>query len=161
MEKKIIVYPNVLLNEVSGNVVDFNSELHTLLDDMRDTLSPLEGIGLAAVQVGVLLNIVLIQDGENFIEVINPVVTNSIGSKVAYEGCFSLPKVGHSVKRAFQITVDYQDRDGKKITNTYEDLMAKVFQHEIDHLNGVLYTERLSKTWKKKILAKYKKLKKS
>lgn len=159
MIKKILTYPNTKLNEVSKDVVEFDTELHTLLDDMKDTLKPLEGIGLAAVQVGVLLKVMIIKDGNDIIEIINPVITHKFGEKTANEGCFSLPKVSALVKRAYKIDVEYQDRNGNKINETLEDLNAKVFQHELDHLLGILYTERLSKTWKKKTLAKYKKLK--
>lgn len=160
MEKKIIVYPNDILKHVSKDVEKFDINLHNLLDDIKDTLLGSDSVGLAAIQIGVPLNIVLIKDGDKIIEGINPVITDRRGEKTAPEGCQSVPNVIEMVRRSFQITVSYQDRGGNKIVDIVDDFMAKVWQHETDHLKGVLYIDKLSNSKRKIVLGKYKKRKK-
>jgi peptide deformylase len=170
MIREIITYPDKRLKLKSKVVVAFNDELYTLLDDMYETMMQRNGIGLAAIQVAEPLNALLInipdendeQLKENLVEVINPEILTKEGSTVYTEGCLSIPEFYEDVQRADKIKVKYQDRYGVEITKEYDGLMAIAFQHELDHLNGELFIEKLSylkrkkfeKDWKKKIKGK-------
>ena len=170
MIREIITYPNKLLKQKSHNVKDFNDELHTLLDDMYETMVAKNGIGLAAIQIAVRLNVLIInlpnkddnQVKEDVIEIINPKIIEKKGSTLYTEGCLSVPEYYEDVERAEWIKVEYCDRDGKLISCEYDGLMAIAFQHECDHLNGELFIEKLpylkrkkfEKDWKKKLKGK-------
>jgi peptide deformylase len=167
MIREIVVYPDKRLRKKSKDVVKFDEELHTLLDDMYETMIKNEGIGLAAIQVGVDLNALLInladeegvQHKEDLLEVINPKITHLEGKEVYQEGCLSVPGFYEDIQRANSVTVEYFDRFGNKITKDLEGLLAIAMQHEIDHLKGHLFIEKLSylkrkkfeKEWKKKL----------
>ncbi len=169
MIRDIVVYPDNRLRKVSKDVVKFDAELHSLLDDMYETMIAKEGIGLAAIQIGIDKNILLInladeegkQSKEDLLEVINPKINHSEGSEVYQEGCLSVPGYYDDIKRAKQINVEYFDRFGKKIVRDLEGLLAIAMQHEIDHLKGHLFIEKLSylkrkkfeKEWKKRLKA--------
>jgi len=168
--RDIVVYPDKRLKLVSKEVCEFNKELHTLLDDMYETMIEKNGIGLAAIQVGVDLQALLInlvrddekQHKEDLIEVINPKILEKNGEVVYQEGCLSVPGYYDDVKRAEHIKVSFFDRFGKEYIKEYKDLMAIAFQHEMDHLKGHLFIEKLSflkrkkfeKEWKKKLKKK-------
>jgi peptide deformylase len=171
MIREIVVYPDKRLKEVSKEVTEFNSELHTLLDDMYETMIAKNGIGLAAIQIGVALQALIInlvreedekQHKEDLLEVINPKILEADGEIVYQEGCLSVPGYYDDVKRAKHIKVSFFDRDGNEHIKEYEGLMAIAFQHEMDHLNGHLFIEKLSylkrkkfeKEWKKKLKKK-------
>ena len=170
MIREVIIYPNKLLRKKSVDVEKFDSELHTLLDDMYDTMIAESGVGLAAIQVAIPLNILIInlpneedaQDKENLIEAINPVITHKDGTQVFLEGCLSVPGFNEEVKRAQHIVVEYFNRDGEKQTMEAEDFLAVAWQHEMEHLAGHLFIENLSfikrkkfeKEWKKKLKQK-------
>jgi len=167
MIREVITYPNKLLRTKSKDVEKFDEELHTLLDDMYETMIAESGVGLAAIQVAVPLNILIInlpneediQDKEDLIEAINPVITHKDGEQVFVEGCLSVPGFNEEVKRAQHIIVEYYDRDGNKKTMECEDFLAVAWQHEMEHLAGHLFIENLSiikrkkfeKEWKKKL----------
>jgi peptide deformylase len=167
MIREVITYPNKLLRLKSKDVEQFDSELHTLLDDMYDTMMIESGVGLAAIQVAVPLNVLIInlpneediQDKIDLIEAINPVVTHKDGTQVFTEGCLSVPGFSEDVTRAQHIIVDYFNRFGEKLTMECEDFLAVAWQHEMEHLSGHLFIEHLSiikrkkfeKEWKKKI----------
>jgi peptide deformylase len=131
-------------------VNDFGQSLHLLLDEMAKTMYAADGIGLAAPQVGVGLRLFVIDlgPGENrkakLLEFINPVLSMGEGSTAFEEGCLSVPGVTEEVKRHEKITVRYQDRNGKRLEMTAEGLLAVAIQHENDHLDGVLFVEKLS-----------------
>lgn len=133
------------LNKKSRSVKDFNERLHTLLDDMRETLVEAHGLGLAAPQVGVLRRAVLVVDttGEEdrIIELINPEIVETEGEQDGPEGCLSVPNVWGTVKRPMYVKVRAQDRYGNDFEIEGEGLTARAFCHEIDHLNGTLFTE--------------------
>ncbi len=166
----ILVYPNKKLRERSKDVTAFDPALHTLLDNMYETMVLKEGIGLAAIQVGVALNVLVInlvdeegmQKKENLFEMINPVITEKDGIVVYQEGCLSVPGYYDEVERAEHIKVTYFDRYGIQHEKEFLDLMAIAVQHEMDHLKGHLFIEKLSylkrkkfeKEWKKKQKAK-------
>lgn len=170
MVREVITYPDKRLWQVSKEVVCFDKELHTLLDDMYETMIAYSGIGLAAIQVAVPLNALVInlldeeeevQKKEDLIEVINPKILSKDGKTVHTEGCLSVPNFFEEVQRAKRIEVTYQDRYGKKIEKELEGLLAIAMQHEMDHLAGHLFIERLSYLKRKKFDKEYKKAKRS
>ncbi len=125
-------------------VTEFNDRLFQLLEDMHDTLTEAAGAGLAAPQVGVLrrLALVMVED-ESFLEIINPEIIAMEGEQDGPEGCLSVPGKYGMVKRPDQVTVKYQDRHGEWHERTAEGFTARAFCHEIDHLDGHLYTEKV------------------
>ena len=167
MIREVITYPNKLLRLKSKDVEKFDSELHTLLDDMYDTMIHQKGVGLAAIQVAVPLNVLVInipneddvQEKDALIEAINPVITHKDGTQVFTEGCLSVPGFSEDVTRAEHIIVEYFNRFGEKQTMECEDFLAVAWQHEMEHLSGHLFIENLSflkrkkfeKEWKRKI----------
>jgi peptide deformylase len=173
MLREIITYPNPLLRKKSQDVLKFDEELHLLLDDMYETMIENSGVGLAAIQVGLPLNILIInlpndedvQEKEDLIEAINPKITHKDGVQVFTEGCLSVPGFNEDVKRAQHITVEYFDRFGKAHVMEAEDFLAVAWQHEMEHLQGHLFIEHLSiikrkkfeKEWKKKLKEQKKK----
>ncbi|KAB7890304.1 peptide deformylase [Poseidonibacter ostreae] len=167
MVREVITYPHKLLRVKSEDVVKFDEELHTLLDDMYETMINQAGVGLAAIQVAIPLNILIIclpdeedvQNKDNLIEAINPVVTHKDGEQVFTEGCLSVPGFTEDVTRAQHIVVEYFNRNGEKQTMEAEDFLAVAWQHEMEHLAGHLFIEHLSflkrkkfeKEWKKRL----------
>ncbi len=139
---KIIHDDNPLLRKASRPVDEITPRIHTLLDDMAETMRAAKGCGLAAVQVGVLRRVVVIEtEPDNLIELINPVIISSDGTQTDYEGCLSVPgKVGIT-ERPMNVTVRALDRDGEEIEIVGNELLAKALCHEIDHLDGKLYTD--------------------
>lgn len=134
-----------LLNKHCREVTSFDEKLHTLLDDMAETMYAADGVGLAAPQVGLLRRVCIIDIGEGLLELINPVVTRQSGNQETEEGCLSCPgKVGIT-KRPNKVTVEYFDRHGKKRKITGTELLAKALCHEIDHLDGILYAQHVIK----------------
>lgn len=135
---------DAILRKKSRRVENFDERLFELLDDMADTMYNAEGVGLAAVQVGVLRRIVVIDVGDGLIELINPEITDEEGSQCDLEGCLSLPgKQGYTI-RPKTVKVKAQNRDGNWCVYKGSDLKAKAFCHEIDHLDGILYTDNLA-----------------
>ena len=167
MIREVITYPNKLLRLKSKDVEQFDSKLHTLLDDMYETMMAETGVGLAAIQVAIPLNVLIInlpneediQDKNDLIEAINPVITHKDGTQVFTEGCLSVPGFSEDVTRAKHIIVEYFDRNGQKQIMECEDFLAVAWQHEMEHLAGHLFIEHLSiikrkefeKEWKKKL----------
>lgn len=146
--RNIVTVGDSVLRKKSRPVVNFDEKLHTLLDDMRETLEKAEGAGLAAVQVGVLRRAVLvdIDDGKGLMELINPeIVEVSEETEEGEEGCLSVPGEWGMVTRPVSVTVRAQNRDGKWCMYKGEGLRARCFCHEIDHLDGKLYTDVASK----------------
>lgn len=132
-----------LLLKKSKEVTRFDSRLHTLLDDMWDTMKNASGAGLAAPQVGVLRRIFIVDDGEEKFECINPVIVSEEGEREIIEGCLSVPDVHGYVRRPVKVTVRAQDRDGKEFEITREELLGQGICHEFDHLNGILFTTKI------------------
>lgn len=144
------------LRKKSRVVTDFNPRLHKLLDDMRETMLNANGLGLAAPQVGVLRRVVLVVDtnidaGENgeaeeqIIELINPEIIEKTGEQDGSEGCLSMPGLYGMVKRPIEVVVRAQDRNGKTFTARGVRLTARAFCHEIDHLDGILFSDLASR----------------
>lgn len=151
------------LLKVSRPVADFNKRLHILLDDMRETLLNANGVGLAAPQVGILRRVVLVMDiskeefspEEQIIELINPVVIETSGEQTGPEGCLSVPGVWGIVTRPQYAKVRAQDRYGNFFEVDGYDMVARCFCHEIDHLDGHLFTEKAEKILSSEELANY------
>lgn len=165
MIKDVLTYPNPILRKKSKDVVEFNNELHTLLDDMYETMIENAGVGLAAIQVAVPLNVLIIslpneedfQDKNDLIEAINPKITHKDGEQIFSEGCLSIPGFNEDIKRAQHILVEYYDRSGKLIKIEAEDFPAVAWQHEMEHLSGHVFIENLSVTKRKKFEKEWKK----
>lgn len=124
-------------------VVKFDEKLHILLDDMYETMQSRDGVGLAAPQVGILKRAVVIDVGDGKIELINPEIVEESGEQTGSEGCLSVPGVFGEVTRPNVVTVKAQDRDGKWFKITGKELLARAFCHEIEHLDGKLFLERV------------------
>ncbi len=129
------------LRRKSRPVENIDKRIHRLLDDMRETMEDACGIGLAAPQVGVLRRIAIVDDGERIIELINPEIVVTDGCQEGNEACLSVPGKYGTVKRPMKVVVKAQDREGNEITVEGEELIARAFCHEIDHLDGILYTD--------------------
>lgn len=140
--RNIVIEPDPVLHEVAKEVTKFNANLHKLLDDMADTMYYAEGVGLAAPQVGILKRVIVVDVGDEhgLIEMVNPVMVEHTGEQLGPEGCLSIPGINGEVRRYQKIKVAGMDRFGKPFEMVAEDFLARAFQHEIDHLNGVLFT---------------------
>lgn len=136
------------LRKKSRAVEEITPRIITLLDDMTETLKASGGVGLAATQVGVLRRVVVVDDGEKVIELINPEIISAEGEEEDIEACLSIPGKWGLVKRPLTVTVRAKDRTGKDVTHTGTGLIARCFCHEIDHLNGVLYTDKATRMLK-------------
>lgn len=139
--KEILTIGDESLNKPSKPVTAFNERLWNLLDDMAETMYNANGVGLAAIQIGIFRRVVVIDIGEGLIELINPEITATAGSQSGPEGCLSVPGKQGEVTRPMKVTVKAQDRNGKPFEITGEEFMARALCHEIDHLDGHLYTE--------------------
>ena len=143
--RNIVTLGDDVLRKVCRTQLNFDDKLHTILDDMKETMYKAEGVGLATPQVGILRRFCIIDVGEGIIELINPVITETSGAQTGNEGCLSLPGKFDEVTRPMKVTVRAQDRFGKNFTVTGEGLLARALCHEIDHLDGVLYIDRVKK----------------
>ncbi|MGI6161143.1 MAG: peptide deformylase [Christensenellales bacterium] len=129
------------LKKVCRPVEQINDRILMLLDDMEETMRHADGVGLAAPQVGILRRVVVIDVGEGLIELINPKIIQKEGEQFESEGCLSYPGVTGKVRRPAKVTVKYLNRDGEVCEMSGEDLLARAFCHEIDHLNGITIPE--------------------
>ncbi len=132
-----------ILRKKSRPVTEFNQRLLTLLDDMADTLENVSGIGLAAVQVGVLRRVFICNFGDGIVELINPEIVSTQGAQEEEEACLSLPGLGGVTVRPASVQIKAQNREGKWCVYKGEELKARCFCHEYDHLDGILYKDRL------------------
>ncbi len=139
--RKILTDKDPALHKVCKDVVNFDDRLHKLLDDMRETLIESGGVGLAAPQVGILRRAVLVDNGEEILELVNPTLVETDGEQEGPEGCLSIPGLYGLVKRPYYAKVRAQDRDGNWYEAEGEELTARCFCHELDHLDGIVYTE--------------------
>ena len=162
-KKQILTIPDPLLRKVSEPVASVNTEVKNLMDDMLETMYAAPGIGLAAVQVGVLKRIIVIdlsKDGQKKdpLFIVNPQITFKSDELISYEeGCLSIPNQFAEVKRPSSCKVNFLDYNGKKREINADGLLATCIQHEVDHLNGVLFIDHLSKLKKDIIIKKTKK----
>lgn len=153
--RKILTDKDPALHKVCRSVTDFDKKLHKLLDDMRETLIDSNGVGLAAPQVGILRRVVLVDVGEEILELINPELLATDGEQEGAEGCLSVPGKYGLVKRPYWAKVRAQDRNGNWFEVEGEELIARCFCHEIDHLDGILYTQVMDRFLTEKELERY------
>ena len=139
--RKVLTVKEPCLHKVCRPVDKFDGKLHKLLDDMKETLEDANGVGLAAPQVGILRRVVVVDTGEEILELVNPELLETSGEQVGAEGCLSVPGKYGLVKRPNVAKVRAQDRDGNFFEVEGEELIARCFCHEIDHLDGIVYTE--------------------
>ncbi|WP_457681463.1 peptide deformylase [Thermovibrio sp.] len=166
MEREIVIYPDERLKTEAKRIEEFNSELKEFVEDMFDTMYKKGGVGLAANQVGVLKRVFVLDlnagkeaQGREKLIFVNPQIIHSEGEIVAEEGCLSLPGLWKKVKRAAKVIIKAQDLEGKEFQLEAEGLLARALQHELDHLNGIVFIDRLSPLQRRLALEKYKKLK--
>jgi len=168
MIRDVVIYPDKRLKQVSSDVNQFNEELHTLLDDMYDTMVHKKGVGLAAIQIGVPKRVLIVNiptdDSEDAIinkdetlEIINPVFTTMEGSCKNQEGCLSVPGFYEDVERSKRVVMEYKNRHGETRIIDNEEFLAIALQHEMDHLNGKVFVEKLSILKRKKFEKEWKK----
>lgn len=143
--RNVVTLGDDVLRKICRTQLHFDEKLHTILDDMKETMYKADGVGLAAPQIGILRRYCIIDVGDGIIELINPVITEKSGEQTGSEGCLSLPGRFAEVTRPFKVTVKAQDRNGNNITVTGEGLKARALCHEIDHLDGILYIDRANK----------------
>jgi peptide deformylase len=168
MKLEIVEYPDKRLREVSKEVKVFDEKLHKLLDAMNPFMIETNGIGLAAIQVAHPIRALILnipdEDGEqppeNLLEIINPVIVERSGETTYQEGCLSVPQFYEDVKRSEKVTINYQDRHGNTKRLEADGLLAIAIQHEMDHLEGILFIDKLSYARRKKFEKEYKKLQK-
>lgn len=166
MIREIVKYPEPILQRPTEKVTEFDEELRTLAADMFESMYKAIGIGLAAPQVGVGKRITVIdlsnqKNPKDKIVLVNPEIVHKEGRQVEEEGCLSLPEIRDKVSRAAKVKVKAQDLEGKWFEMEGEELLARAFQHEIDHLDGILFPWRLSLLKRDLILRKIRKMQKS
>ncbi len=132
-----------ILRKVSKPVSQINDNIITLLEDMVETMKKNAGVGLAAPQVGVLKRIIVVDVGEGPIRLINPEIISQEGERIGIEGCLSIPDTFGEVSRPAKVKVEGLDKEGNKVTIEAEEILARVLCHEIDHLNGVLFKDKV------------------
>jgi peptide deformylase len=183
--RPLVLLPDPLLRQKSEKVAQFDDDLRQLVADMYETMDHANGIGLAAVQVGVLKRVVVLDvpqrdihsdkdhdHGEHCgcgddvkmirMSLINPEIVSASDEKDVYtEGCLSIPEMENEVERPMRVTISYQDEDGATHQMDADGLLAICIQHEIDHLNGVLFIDHLSRLKRERLLTKYKKAQKT
>ena len=143
--RKIIELGDEKLRKQCKPVEKFDLRLRILLKDMADTMYKANGVGLAAPQVGILKRIVVVDIGDGLIEMINPVILSTEGEQTGPEGCLSVPGRSGVVKRPEVVTVEYQDAKGDTYEATAEGFLARAFCHEIDHLDGIVYVDKMER----------------
>lgn len=145
--RKIVMYPADILETKCLKVEVFDKKLIKLLNDMYDTMIEFDGVGLAAPQIGIDQQIALVDIGDESgsIELINPEIIETSGEQTGPEGCLSFPDLYGEVSRPYKVKVQAQDRKGRHYTLEAEDFLARAIQHEIDHLNGILFTSKVSR----------------
>lgn len=147
---KIYQYPEPVLRQKTLKISSFDDDLTKLIEDMAETMYDAPGIGLAAPQIGQSVKLIVVDTTEDpegekqYMALVNPEIVSHEGTQLDEEGCLSVPELTANVKRYKQITVTYQDSAGSPHELTTEDRFAVVLQHEIDHLNGILFIDHLS-----------------
>lgn len=142
----IVKQDNPLIRKTSKPVDDFSPRLHETLNDMQETLLHANGLGLAAVQIGILYRMaVLLTNEYGIVEIINPVIKNAKNQRLGSEGCLSCPGISGRVRRPHLVTLEFQDRNGQKRTQIFHGIDAVCCCHEIDHMDGVLFIDKIEK----------------
>ena len=141
--RNIVKVGDDVLRKICRTQMTFDEKLWSLLDDMAETMYKADGVGLAAPQVGILRRVCVVDVGDGLIELINPVITEKSGRQKGNEGCLSVPDRFEEVTRPNKVTVKAQNRMGENIEIKAEGFLARAFCHEIDHLDGILYIDRV------------------
>lgn len=141
--RMIVQDPDPVLREIAKPVPKITPNIQKLLKDMADTMYHAEGVGLAAPQIGISKRVIVVDVGDEngLIELVNPEIVSEEGEQFGPEGCLSIPNLNGDVRRAMKVTIKGLDRDGNEVTYTGTELLARAFLHEVDHLNGVLFTD--------------------
>ncbi|MHB1419295.1 MAG: peptide deformylase [Bacillota bacterium] len=139
---RILEIGEPVLREKAKVVSKFTSNIHKLLDNMAETMYDAKGVGLAAPQIGISKRVIVVDVEDNLIELINPMVVEQEGEETEIEGCLSVPGVQGEVNRAARVTVTGLNREGEPMVYTGEGLLARAFQHEIDHLDGIVFVDK-------------------
>ena len=168
MKLNIVTYPDKILRQKSLKIEQFDEELHKLLDAMYPFMMQTNGIGLAAIQVAHPKRVLVInipdeediQSDDNLIEMVNPIITEKKGTTSYQEGCLSVPTFYEDIDRFEEVRVNYQDRHGNTKSLEANGLLSIAIQHEMDHLDGVLFIDKLSYSRRKKFEKEYKKYQK-
>ena len=160
---KIVKYPEPVLSQPGEPVTEFDADLNKLVDDMFETMYASQGIGLAAPQVGVSKRVTIIdlsqaKDPAQKLVLVNPEITFREGKQYEEEGCLSFPEIREKVQRAAKVKIRAQDLKGKWFEMDGEELLSRAFQHEIDHLDGMLFIFRMSSLKRDLVLRKIRKL---
>lgn len=160
---KIVKYPEPVLLQPGEPVTEFDDKLRSFVADMFETMYASHGIGLAAQQVGVAKRVTVIdlssgKEPDDKIVLINPEIIERAGKQYEEEGCLSFPDIREKIQRAYTVKVRAQDQDGKWFEIEGEELLSRAFQHEIDHLDGVVFTARMSGLKRDLVLRKIRKL---
>ncbi len=142
---QVVTMPDPILRQKAQTVENISAGVLRVLDNMRDTMYAADGIGLAAPQIGISKRMIVIDPGEQLYEMINPEIIYKEGEQTAREGCLSVPDMVGWLNRAQKIRVKGLNRSGENIEIEAEDLLARVFQHEIDHLDGILFPDKAIK----------------
>ena len=143
--RNIVTKGDDILRKICRTQMQFDDKLATILDDMKETMYKAEGVGLAAPQVGILRRFCIIDVGDGLIELINPVIMETSGSQIGAEGCLSIPGESAEVERPNYVKVRAQDRFGNNFVVEGTELKARALCHEIDHLDGILYIDKVKK----------------
>lgn len=141
--RNIRIEGDEILRKKSKKVEEINERILTLIDDMKETMYTADGVGLAAPQVGILKRIVVIDVGDGPITLINPEIISEEGKQIDYEGCLSIPGNQGKVERPIKVTVKALNEKGEEIELTGEGLLARCICHEVDHLDGILYIDKV------------------
>ena len=159
---QIVTYPNPVLRRKAETIEEIDDEIRNLIDDMAEAMYQDDGVGLAATQVGISKRLIVIDAGEGFSVLINPeLVEKSKEEESMEEGCLSLPEIRLPIKRANRIVVKGLNEKGEPVQYEKEGLMARVYLHEIDHLNGVLIIDHASTVQRQLLRSKLKRLENS
>jgi peptide deformylase len=142
---KIVELGDPVLRQKCSPVPEVNGNIQKLIDNLADTLYAAKGLGLAAPQIGVSKRVIVVDCGDGLWEVVNPEIVSMKGQEVAVEGCLSIPGVAGEVKRAARVVVRGLDRNGQQIQIEAEGMGARAFQHETDHLDGILFIDKANK----------------
>ncbi len=163
---EVVKYPEPVLAKRATEVTEFDAKLAKLVDEMFDSMYAAQGIGLAAPQIGISKRIYVVdlslgKDPEQRLVLINPEIVEREGRQIEEEGCLSLPEIRDKVPRALKVKMRAQDENGDWFEMEGEDLLSRAFQHELDHLDGILFIDRLSRLKRDLIIRKIRKLQKN
>jgi len=139
---QIVKKGDEVLRQKAKEVKEVNDSIRRLLDNMRDTMYDANGAGLAAPQIGISKRVIVVDPGDELLELVNPEIISGEGEETDLEGCLSIPGYTGEVTRMFKVTVKALDRQGQKVELTREGLAARALQHEIDHLDGILFIDK-------------------